>query len=67
MNDDRSSAESQASAGRPRPDRRSRWDVTREGSVGIPVNERLGFEAGDVPAPQEEIVLHWTVPEEYVN
>ena len=35
--------------------------------MGIPVNERLGFEAGDVPAPQEEIVLHWTVPEEYVN
>jgi uncharacterized protein (TIGR00369 family) len=35
--------------------------------VGIPVNERLGFEAGDVSDPAEEIVLHWTVPEEYVN
>ena len=35
--------------------------------MSIPVNERLGFEAGDVSDPAEEILLHSAVSEEYVT
>lgn len=46
---------------------KSRWQALRDGSVTIPVNDRLGIEVAAVDDPATSIVYHWTVPDEYAN
>ena len=55
------------SAGRPRPDRRTRWDAVVDGSVSLPVHDQLGFQRVEAADARTSISLTWTAPAEYSN
>ena len=46
---------------------RTRWDAIADGTVRIPVNERMGFSVEDSSDPRASITFTWIVPEEYSN
>ena len=46
---------------------RTRWDAIADGTVRIPVNERMGFSVEDSSDPRASITFTWIVSEEYSN